>query len=294
MTNGSIITNNGKKIILDRTFNSSPTLTVPSTYKIGINNSTPSVSDTDIVRPFPIDSTEQVQDCDDYTEFASGTDTTLTQNTTNLVQGTGSISMAKSGTSGTVMSMSDTIASPLDFTSKDLWVYIKITDVTDLVSSGTAITIRYGSDSSNYYYYNIDVSSLSNGGNWIVFNTTTATGTTSSPTITACDYIYIAFNTDLAADTIAADRVLIDDFKLASSNDYVGSYVSGYPIYDFVTRQVTVRALLNSVQGNGANLNAFGLYNTDGTPLMFYEMTHTDTSKDNTDEFAYLIKFKAT
>jgi len=45
---GSVITNNGRSIILDRTFNSSPTRSQPSLYKIGTGVTDPVESDTDV------------------------------------------------------------------------------------------------------------------------------------------------------------------------------------------------------------------------------------------------------
>jgi hypothetical protein len=77
MANGQIITTNGKKIILDRTYNSSPTLTAPSQFKVGTGTTTPALSDTDLVTPVDIDG-------DNFKDFVSGyptQDTTALSNT---------------------------------------------------------------------------------------------------------------------------------------------------------------------------------------------------------------------
>jgi len=77
MANGQIITTNGKKIILDRTYNSSPTRTAPSQFKVGTGTTTPALSDTDLVTPVDIDG-------DNFKDFVSGyptQDTTALSNT---------------------------------------------------------------------------------------------------------------------------------------------------------------------------------------------------------------------
>ncbi|MHA1481838.1 MAG: hypothetical protein ACTSQA_00185 [Candidatus Heimdallarchaeaceae archaeon] len=60
-----IITNDGKKIILDRSFNSSPTRTAPSQFKVGTDNTSPSLSDTDLIAPVSIDG-------DNFKNFVTG------------------------------------------------------------------------------------------------------------------------------------------------------------------------------------------------------------------------------
>ena len=45
---GQVITNNGLKIALHRTYTASPTITSPTVFKIGTGTTTPTVSDTDV------------------------------------------------------------------------------------------------------------------------------------------------------------------------------------------------------------------------------------------------------
>lgn len=52
---GQIITTDGKRIILDRTFNGSPTRSEVSQFKVGTGSTAPSVSDTDLETPVNID-----------------------------------------------------------------------------------------------------------------------------------------------------------------------------------------------------------------------------------------------
>jgi len=255
MTNGNIRTNVGLYQMLNAHF--LETTSPPTKHRIGDNTTTPTTADTDLGRKIPVDNTETVDDCEAITGWSAGTDSAVTLNSTTYKEGSGSLSLAKSGTTGTSMSMDKTTTSR-DFTSKDFWVWVYITDTTDFVASGTALTIRFGSDNSNYYYYNVDITDLSNGWNLITFNTTTASGTSGSPTITACDYTYFAFNTDLSTDTIAADQVLIDEIIVASSTDYDISLLSGYPKVDTTLLQAETRSQLTTTIANGKGFTESG------------------------------------
>ena len=48
MSTGNVITTDGKKIMLHRTFTASPTITAPSQFKVGTGTTTPAVGDTDV------------------------------------------------------------------------------------------------------------------------------------------------------------------------------------------------------------------------------------------------------
>jgi len=290
MVNGSLITNSGKKIILDRTYNVAPSYTAPTVFKIGISNGTPSTSSTDLDNPVAIIGTEAVDDCEAITGWVDSADMTVTTNTTTFKENATSISLAKDAGSSADFSTAKTTTS-VDFTSKTLFVWLYLTDVTDLVATGTdAITIRFGSDSSNYYQKGWDISEMAAGWNLLYFTSATADSTTGSPALTVMDYSFIQGTTDLAADTIAADRIFMDDWKLASSDDFTKTFVSGYPSVDETNFEVEIRGLLASTDANGYDINGFGLFNTDGTVLMHSEDTFTAESKSNTDQFTFIVK----
>lgn len=73
MATGNIITTSGKLISIDRTFNSSPTRTAPTQFKVGTGTTTPAVGDTDLVTPVSIDG-------DNFKDFVSGYPTLDTTN----------------------------------------------------------------------------------------------------------------------------------------------------------------------------------------------------------------------
>ena len=55
MANGQVITTDGKKIIIDRAFNASPTRTTISQFKVGTGTTTPALADTDLEIAVSID-----------------------------------------------------------------------------------------------------------------------------------------------------------------------------------------------------------------------------------------------
>lgn len=286
MATGDVFTNSGLNLVIDRSFNGSPTRTVPSVFKVGIGTTTPSVGDTAIEKPVPFDGTETVDDCE-TDNWSDSTNTATALNATTYKQGSNSISIAKTGTASTTFGCYKTTTS-INFTSKTLFVWVYLTDVTDLIASGTALTVRFGSDSSNYYYYNVAIGSLSNGWNLVYFSSATATGTTGSPSIAACDYSQIIFNVDNATDTVIANRVLMDDWKVASADDFTNSFETGYPSFDYTNNEVTIQGRVSATQANGYNISEFGVFNTDATALLVTHSVFTAVSKTSSDEIYFI------
>lgn len=287
MANGSVKTNKFVQQMLNAHFKNSAS--PPSKMRIGIGTTTPTMSDTVLANKVPVKDFDVVDDFEATTGWSAGTDSAVTTNNITFKEGSFSLNLAKTGTSGSVASMSKTTTS-LDFTSKDFWVWVYLTDKTDLVSSGTALTIRFGSDSSNYYYLDVDIDDLSNGWNYVSFNSSSATGTTGSPTITACDYTYLAVNTDNNSDTFTANRVMFDEAKLASSTDYDFEILASYPSVDEVGLSAETRAQLSLTQANGLSFTESGELDSSGN-LHSHHVFDAET-KDNTDIFYIVEKTK--
>jgi hypothetical protein len=57
MASGIIVTNSGKKLVLNRAFKASPTYTTPSVFKVGTGITTPAVTDTNLQTPVIISGT---------------------------------------------------------------------------------------------------------------------------------------------------------------------------------------------------------------------------------------------
>ena len=68
---------------------------------------------------------------------------------------------------------------------------------------------------------------------------------------------------------------------------YTKAFVVGYPVVVPVGSTVTYRALLASTEANGNTLTEFGIFNTDGTPLMYSRDTYTGIVKNSYIQVVY-------
>ena len=219
MANGSIITDSGKKIILNRSYKASPDYTVPTKFKLGISNGTPNVGDTDLDDTIPI-------------------------------------------TNGTVNDDGD-----------------------------NALTLKLGSDSSNYYSITRTAALLATGWNWVADHDTAVSGWTETGTVAGnVDTYIIEIVTNNATDTFVAGDVLADLLRTWQVSDTVKTFETGYPAIDETNHEVEIRCAVSSTLANGFDLDGFCLVNTDGTVLMHSEDTITAESKSNTDQFTFIVK----
>jgi len=79
----------------------------------------------------------------------------------------------------------------------------------------------------------------------------------------------------------------------SGGNDYK-AFVSGYPTFDTVNNEVTIRGYVASTEANGSVLTETGLVNTDGTPILFSHDVHTAISKTSSVEIIYTWVFGIT
>ena len=61
---------------------------------------------------------------------------------------------------------------------------------------------------------------------------------------------------------------------------YTKAFASGYPTVTEVSKTLTTRCVIASTEANGNTLTEFGIFNTDGTPLMFSRDTYTGIVKN--------------
>lgn len=292
MANGIILTNKGKLIVLNRTFKATPDYATPTLYKVGIGTTTPVIADTDLGNPIPHDSTELVDACDVTTGWVDSADMTLSVNSTTYKENLLALNLTKDGTGAALASTTKPTTS-LDFTSKDLTIWIYVADATVYAQLATTdcLTIRFGSDASNYYQWTKDKADLAVGWNAVgKFNTDNEDSTTGSPAITACDYSYIGVTATGASETWVAGKIIMDEWKLANATDYTSTYEAGYPSIDETAFTVTTRTLLTTTQANGYPLTEFGMFNADATAKMFSRIVHTAITKTSSVQVIYIEK----
>ena len=70
----------------------------------------------------------------------------------------------------------------------------------------------------------------------------------------------------------------------------IKSFVSGYPSLDETNFQSTIRCLLDTTEGNGNSLTEFGLFNEDGSPLMFSHVVFAAISKTASVQISFVQK----
>jgi hypothetical protein len=308
MAYNSIITNLGKKQFLYRMYTANASLSatqylVSTQFKIGINNGTPSVTDTNIDYAVPI-SDGTVCDGGDNQLTGSGGGTNTSDNTTyykegaGVVDGKGQNLLANGTSTSNIWTLTPLTASVTNAKPFALWLYIgDAADLAKLVAAGTAFSIKFrkAGDAANLYYiYERTLAQLAVGWNWISSNTanisTLTTGAGGAPsTPTAMTEIIIEVTTALAANTFIADELVYDLLRQWEASDLVQDFVAAYPSIDYTNLEVTTRCYLNSTQANGFNINSLGIFNKDTSILLLGEDTMKDDSKSATDEFAFVV-----
>lgn len=172
--------------------------------------------------------------CDATTDWTAGTDGAVTLNTTNdeVNEGTGCLNITKTGATQSSVLFSKNLSSTYDFTRSDFRLDFYCEDVTELVASGTtAVEIRIGSDSSNYYAFVFDRSDIGQAG-WNTLSIKydsddTDASTTGTPDATACDYVAINITYAASTTTVTAGDMRLDYVRFNNKEDLNINYETG-------------------------------------------------------------------
>lgn len=302
MANGSIVQNLGRNIMLYRTFTANGSLSStqylpPTKFRLGINADTPSVTDTALDVEIPIQNGTVNDNGSNLMTGSSGGDNT-TDNSTTYKQGAGqsdnqSQNLIANGTSASKIWTISALTANVTTTNRfGFWLYIKdATALAKFKSSGTCVEARLGSDTSNYYYKQFSVSSLSTGWNWLTSGTTAVSGlsTTGSPA-GSIDTFVLIITTNNSTDTFVAGDVLYDLLRTFAVTDLNQGFQAGYPTFDYVANVVEYRCYITTVLANGFNIDAVGVYNEDTTPLLYAQDKITSESKSESDEFLFIAR----
>lgn len=291
MANVSVGTEGLIDTVVDRFGNATPTRGAPSYIELGRGSQTPSVTSTSITTPVPITYTA-VDDCNATTGWSATTDGSVALNTTSgeYIEGTGCLNLVKSGTTATSVTYSKTTTS-VDFTSKQFWAWLYITALSDLVASGTAVEVRFGSDSSNYYYKRYTAADLAAGTNWLYFSSATATGTTGSPSISACDYTAIVLTVDAAGDTFTGNRIRLDHVQVSTAAQRQNSHDAGYPSTSSSANKVQSANTIDILEAIGQNITNSGWYGSTGELLGIDSFTSDQKTQEEQWQFVEDVLF---
>lgn len=287
-----VFTNEGLKVVMDRFANESPTREEPTKFGVGTGTTDAVITDTALETPIPFFG-QEVVDTLDAADWSDSADMTTTVNSTTYLEGAGALDATKDGT-GSSTAYADKSTTSLDFTNKELsiWVYIKDAAALAKLQVAIAFFVYFGQDSSNYWYWNKTKSFFSTGWNFVGgLTSSNADGSNGSPTLAGCDWTRFGFNSTASGDTWSAGDFIVDIIYLASSDDYYKDYEASYPTIDYSNFEVEIRSRLSSVEGNGHLISEMGSWNEDGTRKLITRANFTGFSKSNTDELIFTEKF---
>ena len=104
------------------------------------------------------------------------------------------------------------------------------------------------------------------------------------------DYTFVQITSVNTSDTWSAGDIAMDDIKVLSSDDYNKSFEAGFPSINYTSFETDIRCRVSPSEANGYSIGEFGIFNTDGTPLLKSRDTFTTISKTNTDEVVFVAK----
>ena len=203
----------------------------------------------------------QFVDCDATTGWtASGVATATAVDSTRYVEGTGSIMLGASG-AGTATYEHTFTAVDMTGTKKfRLYFWRPLS----LASKASAVKIRVGSDSSNYYEWDLDVATTEYFGKWREEELNVFSGgasgvdlgsTVGSPDIANIDYLAVVVT---ATAAITSGDILIDDIRWATLGIDIASF--GY----FVGSNNGVATAVTSLSMTASSTNRIEV-NASGT-----------------------------
>lgn len=231
---------------------------IPSAFTIQYNNSVKTIRINDISLP----AATVIEACEDESVWTSG-GTASNVRIDNINYAVGSSSIKFDMTAG-VGSIVTTLSSTLDLSSQlnqaSLFYYLY------LPSSITSTEIRWGSDSSNYYYVNNTTSNegtnLSTGWNLIRANWLNAS-VSGSPDVTNINYLYINVTSATNLTGVSIDNV-ISDMGLYRTMKYYSKYLFRDAITGAFQEKVTDNSNLINLDTESYNLyfNLLAFYAT--------------------------------
>ena len=271
----------------------------PRVFKVGLSQATPTISDTNITLPIPIENGTLNDGAAAVWTGSDGGDNT-TDNTSIYKEGAGAgdvkaqnlitnVTSASKVWTKTPLTASVTAARFIGY-----WLYIL--DATALAKIVTVDLklITNGDGATLFYILSTPVANLAIGWNWI-YSTVLVSALTQGaggPPSGALNEAIINITTSVLTDDFVAGDVVYDCLRTWQTSDLTKTYVTGYPVIDLTNMEVTTRCYLDVTRANGFNLTGVGQFNTDATPLMTDVAQYDSESKSSTDEFVYIVKSK--
>jgi len=179
-----------------------------------------------------------VDSCDVTTNWTDSANMTVSVNTTNFKSGVGALNLTKDSVTTALTYTSKTTTS-VDFTGKKLcfWFYINPAGGTAYgkLAAAAALTVRFGSDSSNYYRWDFANTALlgqgllaaSTGWQYIECSMLSYTSRVGTPVLASCAYTYIGLTaSDGTTITWSAGDFVIDQIEVVAEGSQLGATVA--------------------------------------------------------------------
>lgn len=294
MTNTALHTNDGKKTILDRYANDTPSRSKPSKMWFGANDQSPAVTDTALDARLPKSPTT-IDACDATTGWANAGDgdaETLNTTSGERREGTGCLNLPSTYSTGT-SSWSKTIAGT-DVSSSYvlLQVYFSTAAYSNLTAGTDTVRIYLGTGGfTDANYYDFDKTNIrSNDWTVLYIDVESPTGTDGSgATTTNVDSIKIQYK---AGASIGTNNARMDYWVYAADSEFDVSMTTSYPVLDYSGITATYRARVGANQMNSFKISNAALMNGDSTELLQLNSQFDEQSK--TDKVVLVAQPKIT
>ena len=173
----------------------------------------------------------EVDDCDATTGWSGSTDTVSIAVTTTVADyrtRTGALDLGKSGTTEAFFHYEKSTLTQRSFSNRVLCLFVSLDSLSKLRAdaNGSAILVRYGTDSSNYYEKTFYKDDLITGYNLLFFKLTDREVTkTGAPTDSNMQYFRIRFDTTATSDTVTGGAFILDNIFLANEEHFVDEFL---------------------------------------------------------------------
>lgn len=292
MATGGKIPKTGQNLMLDRTYNASPSNSLPNKFRIGVGTTTPVSADTALEKGVPNTSTT-TDACDAITGWAHSNDaTTEVLNTTSgeRKEGTGCLNLPSTFSAGTATWQKTVTGADLSTTGDRVFVYFYISDKATLFTDTTdTVFIRLGTGGmTNYNQYNFDYDVITDA-DWTLFvldpNNPDSTGGSGA---NESDIDTIQINVKAKASMVT-NNCRMDWWHYGLNENFQNGFVSGYPTFDTTNKKVTIRGLVPAAKYNDYELTEFGVENTDSTVVLVSHDVYNKILKDSSQQIAYIL-----
>lgn len=278
--------------MLDKTFNSSSTYTVPSVAEIGTGTTAATTSDTSLGNRVP-HTRSTADSCDavtGWTKSGDADDEALNTTAGEFLEGTGCLNLPITYATGTAAWYKN-ITSINVSSNKYCGLFFYISSKTNLASSSSALTITFGTGGLvNTNYWTWADTDISAGWNFLTFTADDPDGTEGTGADeTDVDYVEIKL---IITGDFTTNSIRMDDWWYSSEANHEIALESGYPSFDTNNKIVTLRFNLSATEANGFSLGEQKVENTDSSPVQVLRITTDAFTKSTSYEVNYINRIQ--